>query len=59
MPTPISGQVTTPAVVGAEVVLLIGVPARFPEVPVVGVVFTVPLVGAKMTAVAEPVAPQP
>ena len=58
-PTPISGQVTRPALVGADVVFT---SVRLPdaaEVVVVGPVPAMALVGAKITAVPVPALPQP
>lgn len=56
---PIKGQVAAPALVGAVLLLASVVLPTAACVVVAGVVETLPLVGAKSTAVAEPVAPQP
>jgi len=51
---PIKGQVVAPALVGAVVLLASVVLPTAACVVVVGVVETLPLVGAKTTAVADP-----
>lgn len=58
-PIPMRGQVVRPALVGAEVEFAIFVLPTVACVFAAGVVETFPLVGAKTTAVAEPVLPQP